>query len=88
MPQSLLGGYSLSWVGGLVFFLIYKRSTVIFNAMQSIVLGAAYFIIIIVLTFTDIGLFIVPIFWILFIILLILLMVRTYLETTRDRQYG
>ena len=74
--------YLFSWVGGLVFFLIDKRPTVRFNAMQSIVLGAAYFIIIIVLTFTGVGLFIVPIFWILFIILSILLMVRTYQGTT------
>jgi len=46
--------------------------------MQSIILGAAYFIIILILTFTGVGLFVIPIFWILFIVLSIILMVRAY----------
>ena len=70
--------YLFSWVGGLIFFLIDKRPTVRFNAMQSIILGAAYFIIITVLTLTGIGFFIIPIFWVLFIVLSIILMIRAY----------
>ncbi|RJO62187.1 MAG: DUF4870 domain-containing protein [Dehalococcoidia bacterium] len=70
--------YLFSWVSGLIFFLIDKRPTVRFNAMQSIILGAAYFIIILILTFTGVGLFVIPIFWILFIVLSIILMVRAY----------
>ncbi len=70
--------YLFSWVSGLVFFLIDKRPSVRFNAMQSIILGVIYFIIVIVLGMTVIGWAITWIFWLAFIILSILLMVRAY----------
>ena len=46
--------------------------------MQSIILGVIYFIIVIVLGMTVIGWAITWIFWLAFIILSILLMVRAY----------
>ena len=70
--------YLFSWVSGLVFFLIDKRPTVRFNAMQSIILGIAYFIIMIILSLTVIGLMVTWILWLAFVILSILLMVKAY----------
>lgn len=74
--------YLFSWVGGLVFFLIDKRPTVRFHAMQSIILGAATFTIIIVLSVTIVGLLITWVVWLAYLVLSILLMVRTYQGTT------
>lgn len=70
--------YLFSWVSGLVFFLIDKRPSVRFNAMQSIILGVVYFVIMIILTMTVIGWAISWIFWLAFIVLSIVLMVRAY----------
>jgi len=70
--------YLFSWVSGIVFFLIDKRHTVRFNAMQSIILGVVYFLIVIILGMTVIGWMITWIFWVAFIILSIILMVRAY----------
>ncbi len=70
--------YLFSWVSGLVFFLIDKRPSVKFNAMQSIILGVIYFVLMIILTMTVMGWAISWILWLAFIILSIVLMVRAY----------
>ena len=70
--------YLFSWVSGLIFFLIDKRPAVRFNAMQSIILGVAYFIIVSILSFSFVGFSLVWILWLAFIVLSILLMVRAY----------
>jgi uncharacterized membrane protein len=74
--------YLFSWVSGLIFFLTDKRPTVRFNAMQSIILGGAYFIVIIVLTITVVGALVVPIFGLIFFVLSIMLMIRAYQGNT------
>ncbi len=74
--------YLFSWVSGLIFFFIDKRPAVRFNAMQSIILGVAYFIIVMILTFSVIGILIVWLLWIAFIILSIFLMIRAYQGNT------
>jgi len=74
--------YLFSVVGGIVFFLIDKRPKVRFNAMQSIILGAAVFIIGIILTITVIGLFVVWIIYLAYFVLSIMLMVKAYQGNT------
>lgn len=74
--------YLFSWVSGLIFFLIDKRPTVRFNAMQSIILGVAYFIIVLILSCTIVLAFLSWLLWIAFIVLSIMLMVRAYQGNT------
>jgi uncharacterized membrane protein len=74
--------YLFSWVSGLIFFLIDKRPTVRFNAMQSIIIGVTYTIIMFVLGITIVGWMFTWVLWLAFVILSILLMVRAYQGNT------
>ncbi len=80
--------YLVGWLGGLVIFLIEKKNKFVrFNAMQSLLLGIAAFVLWFVIVFLQIVLpsgldclvtILMPIIWLGYLILSIVLMVKSY----------
>ncbi|RJQ55597.1 MAG: DUF4870 domain-containing protein [Actinobacteria bacterium] len=80
--------YLFGWLGGLIIFLLESKNKFVrFNAMQSILLGVAFFVIWIALVFLNIVLpspidcFIAPVMplvWLGYLILTIVLIVKSY----------
>jgi uncharacterized membrane protein len=76
--------YLFGWVGGLVFYLIEKDNKFVrFAAVQSIVLNVAvfalYFVVGMLSVFTlGVGTFLMPVIWIGFVVVWIMLMVKAY----------
>ncbi|MGA2666764.1 MAG: DUF4870 domain-containing protein [Patescibacteria group bacterium] len=70
--------YLFSVIGGIVFYLISKDKFVRFHAMQSLLLGVAYFVIYFVLDFIPFFFWITWLLWLAFVALSIVMMVKSY----------
>ena len=81
IQENLAGAltYLFGWITGLIFFLIDKRPSVRFNAMQSIILSVATMIVYFILFLIPVlGLILGILVWIAFFVLWLVLIVRTY----------
>jgi uncharacterized membrane protein len=71
--------YVFGWVSGLIFFLLEKENKFLrFHAMQSILFAAAWTIILIVLGITVVGAFLIPIVGLIFFVVWIVLIVKSF----------
>ncbi|MFA6355883.1 MAG: DUF4870 domain-containing protein [Candidatus Omnitrophota bacterium] len=71
--------YVFGWVSGLIFFLLEKENKFLrFHAMQSILFAAAWTIILIVLGITIVGAFLIPIIGLIFFVVWIVLIVKSF----------
>ena len=71
--------YVFGWVSGLIFFLIEKENKFLrFHAMQSILFAASWTVILIVLGITVVGAFLIPIVGLIFFVVWIVLIVKSF----------
>lgn len=71
--------YVFGWVSGLIFFLLEKENKFLrFHAMQSILFAAAGTIIMIVFGITIVGAFLIPIIGLIFFVVWIVLIVKSF----------
>ncbi|MFA5148038.1 MAG: DUF4870 domain-containing protein [Candidatus Omnitrophota bacterium] len=71
--------YVFGWVSGLIFFLIEKENKFLkFHAMQSILFAAAWTVILIVLGITVVGAFLIPIVGLIFFVVWIVLIIKSF----------
>jgi uncharacterized membrane protein len=71
--------YVFGWVSGLIFFLLEKENKFLrFHAMQSILFAAAWTIILIVLGITVVGAFLIPIVGLIFFVVWIVLIIKSF----------
>lgn len=66
------------WIIGLVFLLITKDKFVKFHAIQSLLLGVAWFVITLVLGFIPVINFFSWLLWPLYVVLIVVMMVKAY----------
>lgn len=66
------------WIVGLVFLLITKDKFVKFHAIQSLLLGVAWFVVTIVIAFIPIVNWFSWILWPLYVVLIIVMMMKAY----------
>ncbi|MFA5334136.1 MAG: DUF4870 domain-containing protein [Candidatus Omnitrophota bacterium] len=71
--------YVFGWVSGLIFFLIEKENKFLrFHAMQSILFAASWTVILIVLGITVVGAFLIPIVGLIFFVVWIVLIIKSF----------
>lgn len=70
--------YLISIVGGIIFYMISKDKFVRFHAMQSILLGAAFIVLSIVVTFIPFLWFFSWLVWLAYVGLTIVMMIKAY----------
>jgi len=71
--------YVFGWVSGLILFLIEKENKFVrFHAMQSILFSVAWIAVMVVLAITIVGAFLIPVAGLIFFVLWIILIIKSF----------